>query len=117
MRFATFIKTHRIRLDLTQAELAELITLYGYNTSPQRVGHWETERNDPPMNNPFFRAALAQAIRMDINHIMTELGFTVDESDRSHEALLAAEIVDRLPPPAKQLAIDYLEVLQKRFSA
>jgi len=52
---------------------------------------------------------------MDVNEMMMQLDFVVVETQRSQEALLAANIVDHLPPTAQELAIDYLWMLEKHF--
>lgn len=115
MQFKEFLRYRRLELDLTQAELAERLTIYGHATKPARVGHWETGRNRPPLTEASFRSALALALQMDVNRLLSEIGYVVRDEDRSKEAMIAAEIVEGLPPDAKQLAIDYLHVLEKRF--
>jgi transcriptional regulator with XRE-family HTH domain len=117
MQFGEFLRYHRKRLDLTQADVAESLTRFGYSISSPMIGHWETGRNKPPINEEKFRLALALTLSMDITQILSEIGFAIDESQRSDAAQQAALIVDYLPVSAKQLAIDYLEVLKKRFLA
>lgn len=116
MEFSEFLRRKRKELNLTQAQIAEELSRRGHETSAARVGHWETKRNKPPLEIPIFREALASVLQMDVNDMMAELGFVVMETDRSPEARLAASIVDHLPPDARQLAIDYLQVLEKRFA-
>jgi transcriptional regulator with XRE-family HTH domain len=112
---SAFIKQRRAKLDLSQAKLAQRLTDLGQTTSHTRVAHWESGRNKPPLEDPKFRVALAVALEIDVNDMMAELGYVVTDEHRSAEALIAAEIVDQLPAEAKQLAIDYLRVLEKRF--
>lgn len=116
MEFKLFLKQRRLSLGLTQSDVAEGLTRRGYNTSSGRVGHWETGRNKPPLIDERFRNALAAVLEMDVNEMMTELGYVISETERSQEAQLAATIVDTLPPDARQLALDYLHVLEKRFA-
>ncbi len=116
MEFKAFLKNRRTALKMSQAELADELSLRGQETSSARVGHWETGRNNPPLEDPFFREALASALHMDVNEMMGELGFIVTETNRSQEALLAAQIIDQLPPLARELALDYLKYLEKKFT-
>ena len=115
MDFREFLKTRRTTLKISQAQLADELSARGQETSSARVGHWETGRNNPPLENPHFREALASVLQMDVNDLMAELGFIVADNQRSKEALLAAQIIDHLPPLARDLAIDYLKLLEKRF--
>lgn len=116
MEFKDFLKTRRKELDISQADVAELLTQKGEDTSPAKVGHWETGRNKPPIENGNFREALASALQMDVNDMMEDLGYVVHEDQRSKEAQLAAMIVDHLPEQGKQLALDYLQTLEKHFT-
>jgi transcriptional regulator with XRE-family HTH domain len=116
MEFKDFLKRRRKQLDLSQADVAELLTIKGEETSPAKVGHWETGRNKPPLDNGHFREILASALQMDVNDMMEELGYVVHEDHRSREAQLAAMIVDHLPEQGKQLALDYLQTLEKHFT-
>jgi transcriptional regulator with XRE-family HTH domain len=116
MDFKHWFKEKRESCELTQSNVAEELTRRGHPTSPARVSHWESGRNKPPLDNPLFREALASVLTIDVNEMMSDLGFVVIETNRSKEAQLAASIVDHLPQDARQLAIDYLQVLERRFS-
>lgn len=116
MKFNVFLKRRRAELGLTQGQVAEGLSMRGYETSSGRVGHWETGRNRAPLEDARFRHALASVLQLDVNEMMTELGYVVFDSERSKEAQLAAEIVDQLPSDARLLALDYLQVLERRFS-
>ncbi len=115
MEFREFLKARRTALKMSQAQVADELSARGQETSAARVGHWETGRNNPPLENPHFREALALVLQTEVNDLMAELGFIVVDSQRSKEALLAAQIVDHLPPLARELALDYLKLLEKRF--
>jgi len=116
MKFPEFLKNKRQALGLSQLQLANKLSDLGQETSPARVGHWETGRNKPPIEELPFRRALALVLEMDINDMMNELGYVVSDDDRSTQARRAAEIVDYLPDDAKELALDYLELLQNRYT-
>lgn len=115
MEFREFLRVERTRMNLSQAKLAERLSDLGQETSAARVGHWETGRNKPPIENPKFRQVLAMALEMDVNEMMNRLGFTNNDEDRSEEARYAAEIVEHLPAEAKSLAIEYLDLLKRRY--
>lgn len=109
MEFREFIKHRRLSLGISQQQLAERLSDLGQEASPARVGHWETGRNHPPLDNARFRLALALALELDINDMMTRLGYIITDEDRSLEAKRAADIVDQLPPERRELAVSVLE--------
>lgn len=115
MEFRSFLKDRREELGISQAQLADLLSDLGEETSSARVGHWETGRNKPPLEDANFRRVLATAMRMEVNEMMALLGFIITDDERSEEALRAAAIVDNLPQEARELALDYLSLLEKRF--
>lgn len=57
---------------------------------------------------------MAKALEITINELLLLAGYT-DTQEHSLAAKLAAEIVERLPPSAQELALDYLQMLEKRF--
>jgi transcriptional regulator with XRE-family HTH domain len=116
MEFREFLRQRREQIEISQAELAESLSNRGQETSSTRISHWETGRNRPPLEDAIFRQALASSLEMDVNEMMSLLGFIRLDESRSKVALRAADIVEHLPPDAQDLAIDYLEVLERRFS-
>ena len=115
MEVKDFLRARRAQLGMTQEKLATRLEELGQETSYARVGHWETGRNKPPLHNKEFRTALAIALEMDVNEMMAALGYVVTDDERSSDAMLAAAIIDGLPSKARQLAIDYLRLLQNHF--
>jgi transcriptional regulator with XRE-family HTH domain len=116
MEFRDFLKQRRQELDLSQQELADRLSDKGHETSYARVSHWETGRNKPPLENPEFRRALALALEMDVNTMLARLGYVAFDDERSPEARLAADIVDNLPAEGRELALDILRSLEKRYA-
>lgn len=116
MEFKTFLRQRREKLGITQSEVAELLSIHGEETSSARVGHWETGRNKPPLEDARFRRAMALTLEVDVNTMMTELGYVISNDDYSSEARLAAEIVDLLPSEGRELAIEILRTLEKRYA-
>lgn len=115
MQISDFIRARLAELDISQADLARRLTLRGKSTTRATITHWVNERNNPPIEDYDFRIALAASLEMDVNELMERIGFTITESDRSREAMRAADIVDRLPSEAKSLALEYLDMLDRRY--
>lgn len=115
MEIKDYLPRRRKELSISQFELASRLSHMGQETSPARVGHWETGRNNPPLNQTLFRQALALALETDVNTMMNQLGYALDTDDIGDDARRAAAIVESLPDSIKPLAIDYLEVLLKRY--
>lgn len=115
MKITEYLPKRRKELSISQLELAKRLSNLDQETSSARVGHWETGRNHPPLNEPLFRQALAISLETDVNTMMVELGYVITHDEISKDAKRAAEIVDSLPDEVKGLAIDYLEVLLKRY--
>jgi transcriptional regulator with XRE-family HTH domain len=116
MQIKDFLISRRKKLGMSQEDLARELTLRGWATTKGSVGHWETGRNLPPLKDINFRKALAMSLSMDVNSMMGNLDFVIIDDDRSTEARRAADIVDSLPEDVKSLALDYLEVLKKRYN-
>jgi transcriptional regulator with XRE-family HTH domain len=116
MNFKDLLREHRTNLKLSQVELAKRIRILGGDVTPSQINHWELGHSNPPWENELFRRALAAALEIDVNRLMTQLGFVVSEEDRSIEARLAADIVDRLPEQARSLAIKQLQAIEQSFS-
>lgn len=112
MKFKQFLKMRRKELHLSQANVADMLSGMGHETSPARVGHWETGRNQAPLEDAGFRDAIALVLQFDTNEMMSTLGYVVIESERSKEAQIAAMIVDQLSADKKKLALGILEQIR-----
>jgi transcriptional regulator with XRE-family HTH domain len=110
-----FLKKRRLELGLSLSDLAQRLSQRGYVVQRQTVNHWETGRNNAPVESIEFRQALAGALEVDLNDLSRELGFEITDSDRSHEALYLADLADRLPDDGKELLIDYAHLLEERY--
>lgn len=82
--------------------------------SQARIAHWETGRGNPAWESRALRQALASALELDINEMMASLGFVDADEETSQEARRAAYIIDRLPEPERSIALDFLELLDKK---
>lgn len=115
MEFREFLRTRREQLGISQAELAERLSERGEEASSARVGHWETGRNKPPLEDLKFRQAIASALEIDVNKMMIQLGFVILDVDRSTEARQAADIIDALPETLRSYALEYLHTFERQY--
>lgn len=110
-----FIKKRRTDLRLSLSELAQRLSHRGYVVQRQTVNHWESGRNNAPIESEEFRIALASSLGLDVNEMLQAMGFAINESEHSHEALYLAELADRLPNDGRELLIDYAQLLEQRY--
>jgi len=116
MEFKEFFNKRRKELDLSLNDVADALAEKWKPVSDGAVGHWATGRNQPKLNDPQLREAIASILQVDVNEMMDLLGYIIAEDSRSKEAQIAAMIVDSLSSQGKELALDYLHTLEKRFA-
>lgn len=116
MEFKQFLKHRREELGFSQQELADRLSQEGQETGYGRVSHWETGRNKPPLEDVRFRRTLAGILQIDVNDMMKTLGYEINEEDRIPEARIAADIIELLPEEGRSLALDYLDMLKRRYA-
>ena len=116
MEFKAFLRSRREELGLTQQDLADALANAGQETSYARVSHWETGRNKPPLEDTRFRQALATALELDVNEMMSILGFVVSNDDRSPNARLAADLIDQLPADAQEMVIEIIQTFHRKYA-
>jgi transcriptional regulator with XRE-family HTH domain len=109
------IKRRRKDLKLSLTDVAMLMADYGYAVNRNTVHHWETGRNDAPVANDLMVEALARTLEVDQYTVLQAAGVRVNTESRSADARLAAEIVEALPPKARQIAIEQLKVLLRTY--
>ncbi len=107
-----WLRERREQLGLNQGDLAARLQVAGFNVDRSSISHWEIGKHKPPLENPEFRKALAQALRVSIPTLLKMAGYEI-AVEYSDDARLAAEIVDQLSPARKKLAINLLEQLLK----
>ena len=111
MRLGSYIRDKRTEHGMSLADLAEKLSAIGYRVTKGAVGHWESGRNDPPIEDETFIRALAIALHIDSQtlwqHIATE--YTAD--DLSPNARRAADIVQLMPDEKQELALNLLEAM------
>jgi transcriptional regulator with XRE-family HTH domain len=111
---ATWIKDRRKHLRLSQEDVAAQLQLNGFSFTSGAVSHWENGRHAPPLENPDFRQALANVLRLDVRGMLTLAGYELTSQEHTEAGERAAYIVDRLPPDKQELAIGILEQLLER---
>lgn len=107
-----WIRERRNKLDISQEELATQLQIAGFDVTSGSISHWENDRHDPPLTNPDFRKALAQALKISIPNLLSSAGFEVSNR-HSDDAMRAADIVDQLPDGKRELALNILEQILK----
>ncbi len=117
MLIGDFLRQRREALELSQGDLAIRLELHGLPATRANISHWEHDRHKPPVENKEFRYALADALEISVNELMTQIGFITGKADRSEAALRAADIVDNLPVEAQEMALDLLNVLKRRYAS
>ncbi len=111
MKISELLKARRSELQISQSELAERLTRLGKNTLKASVGHWETERTKPSLDDPSFVLALAIALEMDVNSMLQQMDYHVGTEQFSPEARRAAELIEHLSPEKRDLALRLIEQL------
>ncbi len=111
-----FLRARLKTLEMSQADLARALTLRKHHVTRANVSHWINGRNDPPLEDEYFRSALALSLDMDVNDLMVQIGYGKLDSQRSPEARRAADLMDLLPDDVKGLALEQLDALVKRYA-
>lgn len=107
-----WLKTYRERLNLSQEDLAAQLQIRGINVARASVSHWETGKHLPPLHDSDFRRALADVLRLNVKTVLKLAGYDI-ETERSKEAERIADIVDKLPPDKRDLALRLIEQVAK----
>lgn len=70
-----YLKKRRAYLGITQHDLATRLSANGYKYADSSVAFWETGRGLPPLNDPGFMRALANALEVSTLSLLEEAGF------------------------------------------
>lgn len=106
-----WLKRRREELRLTQEDLARNLQLEGVSISRATIGHWETDRYEPPLHNEDLRKALAKILNLTPGELLQLAGFEVLNSTFSSAGQKAATLVDKMSPEEQQKALRILEAL------
>jgi transcriptional regulator with XRE-family HTH domain len=103
-----WITKRREQLRINQDELAARLQLAGFDFTRGSISHWENGRHEPPLQNPEFRKALADALKMSVPSLLVAAGYEIT-ARHSENAMRAADIVDQMPDDKQELALGILE--------
>lgn len=109
-----WLRQRREQLHLSQEDVISKLQLQGINVSRSSLSNWENQKFNPPLEETEFRNAIAQVLSMSVSELLTMAGYEINET-KSRESVTAAAIVERLPPAAKEMAMDYLSMLEKKY--
>lgn len=107
-----WLKKRRKELNFTQEDIAARLQLLGFQYTAGSISHWEQERHSPPLDDPKFSSAMADALQISVGTLLTLAGYDVGKKTHSETAERVAFIVDKLPPDKQQLALKLVEQLQ-----
>ena len=110
-----WLRQRREQLHLSQEDVISKLQLLGINVSRSSLSNWENNKFNPPLEDTEFRNALAQVLMLSMSELLTNAGYEINDA-RSKEAITAAYIIERLPPNAKEMAMDYLVMLEKKYA-
>lgn len=106
-----WLKERREELKLTQGDLARALQLDGVNIARATIGHWETDRYEPPLHNEELRRSLAKALHLTAGELLQRAGFEVLNSNYSSAGQKAARLIDNMNPEDQKKALRVLEAL------
>lgn len=86
----------RQEAELTQNDLAKLLTRAGFPYSKQSISSWESGKSWIPMQRPDFADALARALNMETRALYARLGyFPAQELDWTPRQVRAARWLEQ----------------------
>ena len=106
---ANWLATRREELGLSQEELANRVQMAGFTVSRASLSNWENGKANPPLHDPRFRTALADALRVSRRKLLELAGYEVAGTQYSAPAEQAAELVENLPPSQQQFVLDFIQ--------
>jgi transcriptional regulator with XRE-family HTH domain len=99
----------------TLEELARLLQLQGFAISPSALSHYEQGRRSIPLDDDDFRNALMRVLKYSESELMRAAGFEIG-SDLTEDGQRAAEIIEKLPPDARIIAMDILHSFERHYA-
>jgi transcriptional regulator with XRE-family HTH domain len=83
-----YILNRRRAKNMSRTELAEKLTVNGYECTESAINHWENGRANPPIEDPAFARALALALDVPPSALIKASG-ALDITPELAEAVLA----------------------------
>lgn len=105
-----WLKERREALGLSQEELTARLQIEGVNVTRGSLSNWETERHKPPLDDPQFRIALSNALKMSVKEIMKRSGYDITLK-HSEAAERGAFLIDQMDAQTQGKAVKILEAL------
>ena len=94
---------------MSLSEFSTKLTLRGYPVTKSAISLWITDKRTPKIKTREYREALANALEMPVNELLSVFGYEVTDETRSSEAMYAADLVDHMDSEKRKLAIGILE--------
>lgn len=114
---AQWLRARREELHLSQDDLAARLQLEGLEVSRAAISHWETGRDQAPIENRKGLRALANSLDLTPAELLILAGVEPEEKIiQSDLARRGALIIDNLPPDAQKTAVDQLRALERLFT-
>jgi transcriptional regulator with XRE-family HTH domain len=110
----SWLKTRRKQLNISQETLARYLQLVGVDITAGSISHWENGRHKIPLDNQEFRDALGVCLELTPTELLQMAGYEVSDDDNENAVRINA-IVNNLPDDIQQMALEYMELLNRRF--
>lgn len=111
---SNWLLKRREQLNILQDELLARLQLSGFSFSRSTVSGWENDKHNPPLHDPKFRKALADALEVSIIELLVLAGYEVGEMRHKALSERAADILDHLPESAVGVILNLLEYMRTR---
>lgn len=115
MDIKDYIQVRLDDLEMSLSQFANELTLRGHDISKAGVYNWVTGKAKPPIHDKDFRYKLASVLGVDVDEMLKTLEYVSSPDDRSPFVRRASDIIEKLPDDGKELALDYLIMLEKRY--
>lgn len=79
MSLGTYIREKRLEAGLSQKDLAERLSGYGYEYNSSTIGWWERELTHAPTHDPKFFEAIANIFNVRVLDVLAGAGYKVGE--------------------------------------
>lgn len=116
-----WIQQRRRELNYSQEDLSRELQLRGVAVNRSSIGHWEHGRAVPPLADPAFVSALAEALQLDVYTVLRRCGYDLPATapaasglQLSHLAEIAARRISELPLAEQQHILNMIDLLIKQ---
>src|SRR4051794_30304523 len=113
----SWIKERREVLGLSQDELVAQLQTAGLDVTRATVSHWETGRYSSPLDSARSIVILADVLKISLADLLKVVGHDVSIGNYGESARRAAFIVEQLSPDIQEVALEQLQVLQRRLGS